>query len=203
MKSSTEKPTRPKNFIVRTFEMISNTTHSDIVSWTNAGYSFAIYSTNLFASKILPKHFRHKNFSSFVRQLNMYNFHKQRDTGDIQVYTHPNFIQGHPEKLKDVRRKVPNKDLDSIENKYSNVCAKVVRLQQTISELERKFSQVSCYNQYLVNILVQAMEQEQKKELMLKNLFEKKTGMPFILEEYLDYSNLNLLKIQNFFNNSK
>lgn len=55
----------------------------------------------LFTNEILPKYFRHSNFSSFVRQvsprlsqLNMYDFHKIKQNNDNFVFKNPLFRKG-------------------------------------------------------------------------------------------------------------
>lgn len=54
-----------------------------MISWDKDGIGFVVKDVVAFTKEILPKYFRHGNFSSFVRQvnslliqLNMYDFHK-------------------------------------------------------------------------------------------------------------------------------
>ena len=61
----------------------------------------------MFSEKVLPIYFNHNNYSSFIRQLNMYGFrkeNKERKTKQ-EEYKNENFKRGHPELLQNIIRK--------------------------------------------------------------------------------------------------
>lgn len=60
-------------FLVKTFEMVEDPATDAVVSWGGAARnSFVVWDSHAFAARLLPLHFKHANFSSFLRQLNTY-----------------------------------------------------------------------------------------------------------------------------------
>ncbi|OLL22498.1 Transcription factor prr1 [Neolecta irregularis DAH-3] len=87
--------------------MLEESEYAHIVRWSDGGDSFIVLDTNEFTKAILPRHFKHSNFASFVRQLNKYDFHKVRNNeeGGINPYGEGAWEFRHPD------FQVHNKDL--------------------------------------------------------------------------------------------
>ncbi|KAJ1673518.1 kinase-regulated stress-responsive transcription factor skn7, partial [Spiromyces aspiralis] len=107
-------------FVKKLFRMLETKAHQDIVCWSMDGESFVIKDPNEFSKHILPQHFKHNNFASFVRQLNKYDFHKIKHPEDPGLYGeqesalawkfhHPFFQHHRRELLEKIKRKIPPK----------------------------------------------------------------------------------------------
>ncbi|KAL8210867.1 hypothetical protein R6Q57_005304 [Mikania cordata] len=66
----------PTPFLTKTYQLVDDKTIDDVISWNEDGSTFIVWNPTEFAKDLLPKYFKHNNFSSFVRQLNTYGFRK-------------------------------------------------------------------------------------------------------------------------------
>ncbi|GJN93111.1 hypothetical protein Rhopal_006156-T1 [Rhodotorula paludigena] len=100
-------------FLTKLYTMVSEPETDHLIRWSEDGDSFFVPSADRVGKELLPRYFKHQNFGSFVRQLNMYGFHKQgvlkRDTseeGDMLEFSNANFQRGQPDLLCMIHRKV-------------------------------------------------------------------------------------------------
>ena len=95
--------------------MVDDPTSDDLIRWADDGMSFIVLRHEDFAKRVLPRFFKHSNFSSFVRQLNMYGFHKvpHLQQGVLHAdsdaerweFSNPHFQRNQPDLLLLVTRK--------------------------------------------------------------------------------------------------
>lgn len=65
-------------FIHKLYDMLADPDLSHLIWWAPSNESFYLLPTEEF-SKVLALYFKHTNIASFIRQLNMYGFHKVND----------------------------------------------------------------------------------------------------------------------------
>ncbi|THW95680.1 hypothetical protein D6C90_00539 [Aureobasidium pullulans] len=107
--------------------MLEDQSIQHLISWSSTNESFVMSPSTEF-SKVLASYFKHTNISSFVRQLNMYGFHKVSDvfhTGSpdspLWEFKHGNnnFRRGDLNGLRDIKRRASRHTLihrDSFSN---------------------------------------------------------------------------------------
>lgn len=125
--------TRPA-FVMKIWSMVNDISNDKFIKWDDTGETFQVFQREEFMKNILPKYFKHNNFASFVRQLNMYGWHKVQDittglfkddkSGDENwKFENPNFKRGREDLLDNIVR---NKSVGSEETVDRNQNWKVI-----------------------------------------------------------------------------
>ncbi|KAJ2512971.1 Flocculation suppression protein, partial [Coemansia sp. RSA 2049] len=102
-------------FVSKLYAMVADKNTDALISWSAEGDSFKVTDPVEFARQVLPAYFKHGNWQSFVRQLNMYGFHKISDLayggifGDAQLwmFKHYYFRRGELKQLQNIKRRGP------------------------------------------------------------------------------------------------
>eukprot|EP01113_Clastostelium_recurvatum_P021060 TRINITY_DN2492_c0_g1_i2.p1 TRINITY_DN2492_c0_g1~~TRINITY_DN2492_c0_g1_i2.p1 ORF type:complete len:211 (+),score=43.80 TRINITY_DN2492_c0_g1_i2:30-662(+) len=94
--------------------MVADPANKEYIFWQDHGESIVIKACLDFETKILPKYFKTSKFCSFVRQLNIYGFHKINENNEedtitdqfrILEFSHPNFRRGRQDLLATIKRR--------------------------------------------------------------------------------------------------
>ncbi|KAI0122711.1 HSF-type DNA-binding-domain-containing protein [Daldinia grandis] len=149
------------DFVRKLYKMLEDPAYSEVVRWGNEGDSFVVLENEKFTKTILPKHFKHSNFASFVRQLNKYDFHKVRHNEEngqspygasAWEFKHPEFRADRKDNLDNIRRKAPApRKAQAAEEQFGVSNQQVLVLSETLAATQQQVQQLQESYHEIVN----------------------------------------------------
>ena len=167
----------PNSFIRKTHKILDEDKFETIIRWTSEGLSFIISDLDAFTNTVLPVFFKHKNFATFVRQLNMYGFHKISDHS--LEFSHPLFQKNYQFLLNRIYRKIV--EVPIVKEKHPELGKSLTKFKQQqdqmekmIKSLEIQYDKIVEQNQTLIQELMQSKQREKNITAYLEKINQEK-----------------------------
>ena len=169
-------PFKTETFLLKLSQILTKAKYSSAIHWSDDGKAIVVSNIIDFTSNIIPKYFKHCNYDSFVRQLNMYNFHKLRSKRNHteHVFQHELFTRDQSsEGIMSIKRKIKyDCELSELNGKSDSEVIDVF-----VEALQHKLVTKNAIKQMLVFVLNKMKEHlrmqrklnERIKELALEN----------------------------------
>ncbi|GAN00616.1 winged helix DNA-binding domain-containing protein [Mucor ambiguus] len=171
-----QKSSQANTFVHKLYNMVLDDQFQHLIAWNYTGASFIVCNIMEFARDVLPKHFKHNNFSSFVRQLNMYGFHKvnksprgHRTLAENQIweFSHSKFLRDRPDLLDDIKRKTMETDTVRRETDFH---AHMAMMQVSQSDMLQQINHLYDSFSQIVKELHETKQKQEYHNKMVKNV---------------------------------
>lgn len=161
---------RPAQFVLKLWSMVNDPKNQEYIRWMPDGKSFQVLDREEFMMKVLPQYFKHKNFSSFVRQLNMYGWHKVQDitsgamqsTDEMWQFESPYFIRDREDLLENIVRNRGSKGSDDEEESLTGILRELQNIRRNQEEIGQDLNRIKKDNQMLWAESYQSRERHQR-----------------------------------------
>ncbi|KAI3501562.1 hypothetical protein L1887_29439 [Cichorium endivia] len=166
----------PPPFLVKTYDMVDDPCTDKVVSWSATNNSFVVWDPPEFAKDLLPKYFKHNNFSSFVRQLNTYGFRKVDP--DRWEFANEGFLRGQKHLLKTiVRRKSASGHHQPPPQPHAQTSSVGACVEVGKFGLEEEVERLKRDKNVLMQELVRLRHQQQTTDNQMQSMVQRLQGM--------------------------
>ncbi|KAI8145514.1 hypothetical protein BJV82DRAFT_39936 [Fennellomyces sp. T-0311] len=173
-------------FLNKLYSMVNDASTNSLIHWSKDGNSFIVEGHEEFAKQVLPRFYKHNTFASFVRQLNMYDFHKvphlqqgvliSDSKHEIWEFSNPNFQRGRPEMLVLVTRK-RNRERDDDEVSLSSIVKDIATIRKHQTSISNELHSIQRDNAVLWEETLTAREKHQRHQEVIAKILQFLTAV--------------------------
>ena len=174
-------------FLAKLWKMVDDPDTNHLISWGHNGNSFVINNQTEFSQSLLPYYYKHSNLASFVRQLNMYGFHKvvgveagglKSEKDQEMEFAHIYFVRGQEILLSHIKRKVastkgptPSQFAPSIKTeKVTEVLNEVSQLKDKQEDMDSKLDTMKKENEALWREVITLRQKHSNQQKIVNKL---------------------------------
>ncbi|PIN13231.1 Heat shock transcription factor [Handroanthus impetiginosus] len=184
----------PPPFLIKTFEMVEDPSTDAVISWSRAKNSFIVWDSHKFSTTLLPRYFKHGNFSSFIRQLNTYGFRKVDP--DRWEFANEGFLGGQKHLLKTIKRR--RNVIQSVTQQNGSSCVELGQygMEEELERLKRDcnllMAEIMKLKQQHQNSTQQILAMEERihnterKQQQIMSFLAKAFRSPLFVQQYMD-----------------
>ena len=154
------KSTKKILFLRKLLNILKNNDYKEYICWEEGGKAFKILNKTVFSQEVLPIHYKHNKYHSFVRLLNLYKFSRKRNKEGFSIYENKDFFENMTEEdLEKLENKLSKKNKlnKDIIDQLRDHLNKIKTLNENYNSLDRKISLIKME-------IKQKQEQEQIKQ---------------------------------------
>jgi len=161
-------------FLKKTWNLI-NTCDPRIASWSEDGLTFVVLDVDAFARNKIPQFFRHRNMSSFIRQLNSYGFSKVRDDPNDEKmgwsrFKHEYFIRGRADLLKNIRKTnqinpADQTDVDKLTDEVGYLRTELCKMALVVQQMSGMLRQMPVHDSHHLRVREEPLTKKRKIEV--------------------------------------
>lgn len=173
-------------FLAKLWKLVEDSETDNLICWSPNGKSFFIKNQAKFARELLPHYYKHNNMASFVRQLNMYGFHKKvsvelgglKCDKDEMEFAHQFFHKGQPHLVEHIKRKIASsKSQDAAHSPIkpelmTKVLAEVRSMRGRQESLDNKLGAMKHENEALWREIAMLRQKHLKQQQIVNKLIQ-------------------------------